>query len=136
MASLFPVICTDEPLSASCAFYRELLDMKVVFANDWYVQLQHPEDARIQVAFVRRDHASVPDGYRNAPDGVLVTFETDDAEALRARAEKLGLPIVLALRDEDWGQRHFITRDPSGLLVDVVQLIAPSVEYAASYLKP
>jgi catechol 2,3-dioxygenase-like lactoylglutathione lyase family enzyme len=132
MASLFPVVCTDSP-SACRDFYRELLDMKVAFENDWYVQLQHPEDARIQIAFVQRGHASVPDGYRNAPDGVLVTFEGDDVDAIHARAQKLALPLVLPLRDEDWGQRHFITRDPAGLLVDVVQLIAPTAEYAGSY---
>jgi catechol 2,3-dioxygenase-like lactoylglutathione lyase family enzyme len=132
MTSLFPVVCTDVP--AACRdFYLALLDMKVVFENDWYVQLQHPEDARIQIAFVARGHASVPEGYRDLPRGVLVTFEGDDVDAIHARASELRLPLVLSLRDEDWGQRHFITRDPSGLLVDIVQMIAPTAAYAESY---
>jgi catechol 2,3-dioxygenase-like lactoylglutathione lyase family enzyme len=132
MTSLFPDICTND-VAAARDFYRVLLDMKVAFENDWYVQLQHPDDPRVQIAFVKRDHPSVPEGHRNQADGVIVTFETDDVDALYARARKLSLPTVLPLRDEDWGQRHFITRDPAGLLVDVVQLIAPSAEYADAY---
>ena len=38
-------------------------------------------------------------------------------------------PIELSLRDEDWGQRHFMALDPNGLLVDVVQLIEASREF-------
>lgn len=44
-----------------------------------------------------------------------------------------GLPILLALRDEPFGQRHFITRDPGGVLIDVVKPIEPSAEFLAQY---
>jgi hypothetical protein len=37
------------------------------------------------------------------------------------------------LRDEAWGQRHFITEDPDGVLVDVVTVIPPGEEFAALY---
>lgn len=39
----------------------------------------------------------------------------------------------LALRDEDFGQRHFITRDPNGVLIDVIKPIPPSADFAALY---
>jgi catechol 2,3-dioxygenase-like lactoylglutathione lyase family enzyme len=133
MASLFPDLCTED-VAACRDFYTQLFDMKVVFENDWYAQLQHPEDPRIQIAFVQRSHESVPAGDRREAAGVIVTFETDDATALHARAEGQGLPIVQPLRDEAWGQRHFMTRDPAGLLVDVAQLIPPSAEFAADYV--
>jgi len=133
MTSLFPDLCTED-VSACRDFYAKLFDMKVVFENDWYAQLQHPEDPRIQIAFVRRDHESVPDGDRGTAAGVIVTFETEDAAALHARAGTLGLPIVQPLRDEAWGQRHFMTRDPAGLLVDVAELIPPSAEFAGNYV--
>jgi hypothetical protein len=29
--------------------------------------------------------------------------------------------MVLDLKSEKWGQRHFITKDPNGLLIDVIQ---------------
>ena len=41
----------------------------------------------------------------------------------------LGAEIVYPLRDEVWGQRHFMAKDPNGLLVDVVQLIPPAPEF-------
>ncbi|MNR60687.1 hypothetical protein D3C85_1822330 [compost metagenome] len=44
-----------------------------------------------------------------------------------------GLPILLPLRDEAFGQRHFITVDPSGVMLDIIQPIPPSPEFAALY---
>ncbi|WP_261376298.1 hypothetical protein [Isoptericola variabilis] len=40
----------------------------------------------------------------------------------------------MALRDEDFGQRHFIVAAPDGVLVDVITPVAPSAEYAAGYV--
>jgi uncharacterized glyoxalase superfamily protein PhnB len=36
-------------------------------------------------------------------------------------AMRHGLPVAQELRDEEFGQRHFIVVDPDGLLVDVVE---------------
>ena len=44
-----------------------------------------------------------------------------------------GIPILLSLRDEDFGQRHFITSDPNGVLIDIIKPIPPSEAYAAQY---
>ena len=128
MHSLFPDICTDD-VAASRDFYVALLGFRVAFEIAWYVQLQLPADANLQLAFVQRDHASVPEGFRDAPRGVLVTVETKDVDAVHARARQLGVEIVYALRDEVFGQRHFMAKDPNGLLVDVVQLIPPAPEF-------
>ena len=54
-----------------------------------------------------------------------------DAEFVNAQDN--GLPILLPLQDEPWGQRHFITKDPNGVLIDVIKLIAPSKEFEAQY---
>jgi catechol 2,3-dioxygenase-like lactoylglutathione lyase family enzyme len=120
--SLFPDLCTDD-ITASRDFYVALLGLRVAFENDWYVQLQSPSDPNLQLAFVRRDHDSVPAPFQAPARGVLVTIETDDVDALHERARALGLPIVYPLRDEPWGQRHFMVADPNGLAVDVVKLI-------------
>ena len=133
MASLFPVVCVDE-LEGPCDFYLRLLGMKVVFQVDWYVQLQDPADPTLQIAFVSRAHESVPAAFRQRCQGVIVTLERDDVDGVHARARELGLPVHTPLRDEPWGQRHFITEDPAGLLVDVVKLIPPDASYADGYL--
>lgn len=128
MNSLFPVICSTA-VEASKDFYVSVLGFKPVFAIDWYVQLQSPTDPTVQIAFVRQDHDSVPEGYRHPPRGVLVTVELQDVDALYAHARDRGCHVVLDLRDEAWGQRHFMVTDPNGLLLDVVKIIAPTREF-------
>lgn len=128
MRSLFPDICSDD-IAASRDFYVALFGFRVAFEIAWYVQLQSPADPNLQLAFVARDHESVPEGFRAAPRGVLVTIETEDVDAVHARARELGVEIVYALRDEVFGQRHFMAKDPNGLLVDVVQLISPAPSF-------
>lgn len=128
MRSLFPDICSHD-VQAARDFYRDVFGFEVVFEIAWYVQLRSPSDPNLQIAFVARDHDSVPSEYRREPQGVLVTIEVDDVDAVHARAVALDVPIAYALRSEDFGQRHFMAVDPHGLLVDVVQLIEPSAEF-------
>src|SRR5262245_52757076 len=128
MQSLFPDICSDD-VARSRDFYVALFGFEVAFEIAWYVQLRSPADPNLQLAFVQRGHESVPAGFDEPPRGVLVTIEAADVDALHERARALGVEIVYALRDEVWGQRHFMAKDPNGLLVDVVQLIPPAPEF-------
>jgi catechol 2,3-dioxygenase-like lactoylglutathione lyase family enzyme len=132
MKSLFPDICSTD-LPACKIFYENLLGMKTVFELDWYIQMQSPADETLQIAFVAQDHDSVPPGYGLKAQGVVVTVEMDDVDLVYRRALSLKLPVVQELKDEDWGQRHFMARDPNGLLVDLVQLIEPSEAYAEHF---
>lgn len=132
IASLYPVLMTAH-VSRARAFYRELLGLSETFAADWYVSLAADDDATVQLGIVARDHDSVPDGHRASGAGMLVTVEVDDVDAVHARAAARHLPIHVPLRDEPWGQRHFITEDPDGVLVDVVTVIEPSADFAAQY---
>lgn len=133
MNSLFPVLCTKS-VSDSHRFYKNLFGMHAAFEIDWYVQLQSPNNESIQIAFVKIDHPSVPKSFQAAPAGTIVTLEVEDADQYHRKANELGLPIELTLRDEPWGQRHFMVVDPSGVLVDVVKLIEPSKEFSDQYL--
>ena len=127
VTALYPVLMTDRPV-ALARFYAELLDLEVVFEADWFVQLTG------QMGFVARDHDSVPERFRGAaPAGLLVTVEVEDVDAVHARAVALGLPMELDLRSEEWGQRHFITADPNGVLIDVIKPIPPSAEFLAQF---
>jgi catechol 2,3-dioxygenase-like lactoylglutathione lyase family enzyme len=130
--SLYPVTMSADP-ARTAAFYRELLELETTFDSGWYVSLAAPGGAP-ELATVRHDHESIPAGFRTAsPAGTLVTVEVDDARAARARAAAMDAPVEMELRDEDWGQRHFMVRDPDGLLVDVIEPIRPSAEFAAQY---
>lgn len=130
--SVFPTICADD-VAATRDFYVDLLGFDVVFDSGWYVQLQAGADARTQIGVVERTHSSVPETFRVPPAGVLVSVEVADVDAVHAAVAAAGLPFPLTLRDEDFGQRHFMTVDPAGTLVDVITPIAPSAEYAELY---
>ncbi|HJZ60576.1 MAG TPA: VOC family protein [Miltoncostaeaceae bacterium] len=129
MADIFPVVCTDE-IDASRDFYAGLLGLDVVLECGWYTLLRMPGAPDAQLGLVTRGHPSVPEGFGRAPRGVLVTVEVEDVDAVHARALALGLAIVQELRDEPFGQRHFMTTDPDGLLVDVVTPIPLSPGFA------
>ena len=79
-------------------------------------------------------HETIPEGHRKPVQGLLINGEIDDVDAEYARLKSAGLPILLPLTSEDFGQRHFITCDPAGVMVDVIKVIPPSAEFAAQYL--
>lgn len=132
MNSLFPDICTQN-IDAAKTFYTSLFDLEVLFSIDWYVQLKSPTDDNLQIAFVDLNHESVPKAYQKIAQGVVVTIESEIVDQLYDKANKLKIPIIKALCDEEWGQRHFMVEDPNGLLVDVYKAIEPSESFMKHY---
>ena len=130
----YPVLMTD-CVAETARFFVQHLRFQPVFDSDWYVHLQSAEDAAVNLAVLRRGHETIPAPHRQAPGGaLLLNFEVADVDAEYARAVAQGLPILLALRDEDFGQRHFITQDPDGVMIDVITPITPSAAFQAQYL--
>ena len=136
--SLFPVVVTPK-LTQARDFYVHFLGFRVVFEAEWYVQLHldRAGESPLELAFMLADLEDQIEPVRAAfsGEGVILTLDFDDVDAVHedlVENDAIG-DIVLSIRDEPWGQRHFMFRDPAGLLVDAVQLIAPSPEYAASY---
>lgn len=132
ITDIFPAICAGD-VAATRDFYVDVFGFGVIFDSGWYVQLEAPGGSGRQIGIVERDHTSVPAAFRREPAGVLVSIEVDDVDDVHARVVAAGLPLPLSLRDETFGQRHFMTTDPSGTLVDVITPIPPGPEYAAAY---
>jgi len=65
--------------------------------------------------------------------GLILNFEVEDVDDEFERAKANDLPIALSLRDELFGQRHFITSDPNGILIDIIKPIPPSEEFLKQY---
>jgi catechol 2,3-dioxygenase-like lactoylglutathione lyase family enzyme len=131
--SYYPVLMTMR-LAETAAFYRQHFEMKPLFEADWYVHLQSTQDPRVNLGLVDANHPTVPAASRGrGAGGLLLNFEVDDVDAVHARLAAAGLPMLVSLRDEDFGQRHFITQDPNGVLIDVIKPIPPSAAYAADY---
>ncbi|AZO61677.1 MAG: glyoxalase [Mesorhizobium sp.] len=132
--SYYPVLMTGD-VAATAAFYVEHFRFKAVFDSDWYVHLQSAEDRRVNLGIVDGDHETIPEEGRGRTSGLLINFEVRDPDAVYERIVAAGLPILRTLRDEPFGQRHFITKDPNGVLIDVIKPIAPSEEFLAQYAK-
>lgn len=130
--SSFPVF-TVKDLGAAKSFYTENLGFDVVFSNEWYVHLA--SKSGVQVGFMLPEQPTQPPIFQKPyyGEGVIFSLEVDDADAAFAVAKSKSLNIVLELRSEDWGQRHFCIQDPNGVHLDIVQAIEPTAEYRSDY---
>ncbi|OJY63903.1 MULTISPECIES: VOC family protein [unclassified Rhizobium] len=132
VTSYYPVIMTER-VEETAAFYIAHFGFRENFASDWYMHLQSAEDSAINLAILDGRHETIPAGGRGQVAGLLLNFEVEDVDTVYERVQAAGLPILLAIRDEDFGQRHFITSDPNGVLIDIIKPIPPSAEFAALY---
>jgi uncharacterized glyoxalase superfamily protein PhnB len=53
----------------------------------------------------------------------VISLEVLDAAKAFEQAKDLDLKIVFPLREEPWGQIHFIVEDPAGFRVDLVEQV-------------
>lgn len=128
----YPVVVTPR-VAVTAAFYVEHFGFQSLFSSDWYVHLQSAENAQVNLAVLQAGHPTLPEGGSAAVAGLLLNFEVEDVDAEYRRLLAQGLPMLCPLRDEAFGQRHFITRDPNGVLIDVIQPIPPSPDFLALY---
>ncbi|ANY21656.1 VOC family protein [Gordonia terrae] len=131
ITSVYPVLMSNDVTSAS-AFYQQILGFEVTFSADWYVSMR---TGVFELALVDASHPTIPEGHRRAAAGLLVNIEVDDVDDLYRRLMgEHGLRPVLELRDEEFGQRHFIVEGPDGVLLDCIQPIAPVGEFVDAYV--
>lgn len=132
ITSYYPVIMTGD-VSGTAEFYIRHFGFEALFTADWYVHLQSTANPHVTLAILDGSHETIPQGGRGTVSGLLLNFEVEDPDALYAQFQVAGLPILKPLCDEDFGQRHFITADPNGVLIDVIKPIPPTAEFAAQY---
>ncbi|SIT56566.1 putative glyoxalase/Bleomycin resistance protein dioxygenase domain [Mesorhizobium prunaredense] len=132
--SYYPVLMTGD-VAGTKAFYVTHFGFKPLFQSDWYVHLQSTEDRRVNLGIVQGDHETIPEEGRGRASGLLINFEVKNPDAIYERVVAAGLPILRTLRDEAFGQRHFITKDPNGVLIDVIKPIPPSAEFLEQFVE-
>lgn len=132
LAGFYPVIAVDGGRVAPVRdFYVEHFGFRVTFDADWYVSLRRDDETAYELAVLQFDHPTMPADARRPAGGLLLNFEVEDVDAeYRRLIRGAGLPLVRDIRSEDFGQRHFITRDPAGVLVDVITVIPPTGDFA------
>jgi uncharacterized glyoxalase superfamily protein PhnB len=136
VSSLYPVILTDR-VASTAAFYIEYFGFEKVFEEEWYVSLKMSgHDKPFELAVLDAAHPTIPDAYRTKTKGLILNFEVEDVDAEYERLiRKAKLPLEMDIRSEDFGQRHFITADPNGILIDVITVIPPTNEFSSQYVQ-
>ena len=104
-----PNIRSDRP-AATRVLFVDLLGFEVAMDIGWVVTLASPTNPSVQVNIISNDDMSAPG----------ISVGVDDVDAVHARAVEQGHEIVYPLRDEEWGVRRFMLREPSGTVVNVV----------------
>jgi len=127
VTSTYPVLMSVD-VAATAGYFVESFGYEPVFESDWYVSLRL--DAW-ELAILDAGHSTIPEGYRTPAAGILINIEVEDVDAEYARLTALPhTRLALDIRSEDFGQRHFIVIAPGGVLVDVIQPIPFSGEFA------
>jgi catechol 2,3-dioxygenase-like lactoylglutathione lyase family enzyme len=91
-------------------FFVDLLGFEVAMDIGWVVTVTSPTNPSVQVNIIGNDDMAAP--------GISVGVA--DVDAVHARAVDLGFEIAYPIRDEEWGVRRFMLREPSGTVVNVV----------------
>ena len=104
-----PNIRSDRPAETR-DFFVNVLGLEVAMDIGWVVTVASPSNSSAQVNIISNDDMSAPG----------ISVGVPDVDAVHARAVERGLEIAYSLRDEEWGVRRFMLREPSGTLVNVV----------------
>jgi uncharacterized glyoxalase superfamily protein PhnB len=117
--SLYPLFQVAD-VEASARFYETHFGFARIFSSDWYIQLRATADHPFEIALIDQDHDSIPESARGISTNVLLSLYVEDAAAEHERITASGLTVIQPLRDEVFGQRHFMLADPDGILIDVI----------------
>lgn len=133
--SFYPVLLTEQ-VASSAAFYMDYFGFTPVFEADWYVSLKNNASTPpFELAILDASHATIPSPFQRTINGLILNFEVDHVDEEYERLiKKAGLPLHLDIRDEPFGQRHFITSDPNGVLIDIITIIPPSDDFSSQYV--
>ena len=118
-------IITDK-ITESKQFYTGLLNFGITFENEFYLLL-HTPNKQAELSFLLPNHPSQQPLFHSPfqGQGMYLTIEVDDVDTYYKEIKNKGIDIIIDIRDEPWGDRHFAIVDPNGIGVDIVTYAAP-----------
>lgn len=119
---------------AGCArWFAEHFGFAVNIDLGWYVNTTSPDLAGVSLDFMASDSESWPEGVRGrGVSGAMVAFAVADVDAEAERLRQAGVDFALEVVTEPWGQRRLQVRGPEGVVVEVLQLVAPDPGWLAA----
>ena len=108
-------------LAETKKFYVQKLGFEITFESEWFLLLNTP-GGECSIAFMLPKHPTQKPIFQSefGGKGVFITIEVANVDAEYEKVKKLGIPIEVEIRDEEWGDRHFAVVDPNGIGVDFV----------------
>lgn len=109
-------------LSETKAFYTKTLNFGVTFENEFYLLL-HTPNHEDEISFLLPNHPSQQAIFQQPfqNQGVYLTIEVDDVDSIYKQLKMKGIDIIIDIRNEPWGDRHFAIQDPNGIGIDIVK---------------
>ncbi len=94
-------------------FYRDKLQLPVMFASNWFVEFEVGTTSRLSVADERRAKVKSSHG-----GGITLTLEVENADVAWTDLHTRGLELE-PVRDHPWGARAFYFYDPEGYRLEI-----------------
>lgn len=115
-----------EKLQETKEFYTEILGFGVTFENDFYL-LMHTPDESAEISFLKPNHPSQKPIFQSPfnGNGVYLTIEVDNVDKVYQQLKNKGATFEVEIKDEDWGDRHFVIVDPNAIGIDIVTYTEP-----------
>ncbi|HCT52000.1 MAG TPA: glyoxalase [Balneola sp.] len=107
------------------AFYTLNFDFQVTLELDGFVKLEHKNNSHYELLFCVPHSPFVHPIFHPEfnGQGAILQMEVKNVKAELQRLKKRNIPIVVPLVNEPVNGLHFAVKDPSGLLIDIVQSI-------------
>lgn len=119
--AMFPVMVASN-LAEIKQFYTSVFGFNAVFYDaEFYLHLV--SNSGVQLGFLLPEHPTQPQFLQPlmSPDGYVISLEVTDAAKAFEEAVSMKLSIAMELKEEDWGQIHFMLEDPAGFKIDIVE---------------
>lgn len=119
--AMFPVMVASN-LAEIKQFYTSVFGFNAVFYDaEFYLHLV--SNSGVQLGFILPEHPTQPQFLQPlmSPDGYVISLEVADAAKAFEEAVSMKLSIAMELKEEDWGQIHFMLEDPAGFKIDIVE---------------
>ena len=100
-------------------FYRDSLNLSVIFSTDWFVEFRTSTSSRLSVADETRSSITSSNG-----KGITLSLEVEDIDTTWERVNKAGLDPT-AIKRHPWDALVFYLFDPEGHRVEIWQSINP-----------
>lgn len=116
--SFYPIIMTEN-LRESINFYEDYLDFVPELEMDCFAVVKSSKNPEIRIGLIARDHESLPEASQKQVQGIVLSYPVDSVNETYRHLYMEGIEIEGEPSVSACGRRHFMFRDPNGILIDV-----------------